>query len=202
MPLGKTQVQQVIARVRVVRVPAAQSGAKISVRLKIGCRQFSLDPSRCIPSPTTQHHHLTAIAMPADHKRKMPKAPAGHAKRRKTQTASNPKRAVAVDALSWKTVDVPEMFDDAEGFYGLEVVEGVDIVKDGGTVKFVSSDSVTSHISHTHVNFRSQLLLRPRQRQRMTATSLGALMMSQNPRQHLMKNPKLCPNLQSCPLCR
>jgi ATP-dependent RNA helicase DDX24/MAK5 len=45
---------------------------------------------------------------------------------------------MSVNALSWKTVDVPEMFDDAEGFYGLEVVEGVDIVKKDGTVQFVS----------------------------------------------------------------
>ena len=140
--------------------------------------------------------------MPADNKRKMPKAPAGQAKRRKTQTSSGPKRVVAVDALSWKTVDVPEMFDDAEGFYGLEVVEGVDIVKDGGTVKFVSSDSITSLISHTYANLRSQLLLRPRPRQRMTVTSLGALMMSQNPPQHPVRNLKLRQNIQSSPPCR
>ena len=79
--------------------------------------------------------------MPANGKRKLPKAGLpGQAKRRRTQANGAPKRAVNVDALSWKTVDVPEMFDDAEGFYGLEVVEGVDIVKDiGGTVQFVSS---------------------------------------------------------------
>lgn len=78
--------------------------------------------------------------MPANGKRKLPKGGVpGQAKRRKTQANGAPKRAVNVDALSWKTVDVPEMFDDAEGFYGLEVVEGVDIVKDiGGTVQFVS----------------------------------------------------------------
>jgi len=32
---------------------------------------------------------------------------------------------------------MPEMFDDAEGFYGLEEVEGVEIVRDGQNVKFV-----------------------------------------------------------------
>jgi len=81
--------------------------------------------------------------MKTDNKRKLSKAAGGPPKRRKTQggdanAKAKEKRAVNVDALSWKTVDVPEMFDDAEGFYGLEVVEGVDIVKEGGTVQFVS----------------------------------------------------------------
>jgi len=58
-------------------------------------------------------------------------------KRRKTQIAPVKKRQVAVDALPWKTVEVPEMFDDAEGFYGLEEIEGVDIVKDGQSIRFV-----------------------------------------------------------------
>ena len=47
------------------------------------------------------------------------------------------KRRVAVDALPWNEVTMPEMFDDAEGFYGLEEVEGVEIIRDGGTVQFV-----------------------------------------------------------------
>ena len=29
------------------------------------------------------------------------------------------------------------MFEDAEGFFGLEEVEGVDVVRDGDIVKFV-----------------------------------------------------------------
>lgn len=66
---------------------------------------------------------------------KRPKASGANPKRQKTSAA---KRVTSVDSLKWKSVDVPEMFDDAEGFYGLEEVEGVDIVRDGGTVKFVS----------------------------------------------------------------
>jgi ATP-dependent RNA helicase DDX24/MAK5 len=60
-------------------------------------------------------------------------------KRRKTQQPQQikSKRQVAVDKLRWKTVDVPEMFDDAEGFYGLEEVEGVEVVRQGDTVSFV-----------------------------------------------------------------
>jgi ATP-dependent RNA helicase DDX24/MAK5 len=66
---------------------------------------------------------------------KRPQTPVAGAKRQKT---SNGKRVTSVDSLAWKSVDVPEMFDDAEGFYGLEEVEGVDVVREGNTVKFVS----------------------------------------------------------------
>ncbi|OIW24439.1 DEAD/DEAH box helicase [Coniochaeta ligniaria NRRL 30616] len=62
-------------------------------------------------------------------------------KRRKTQQPQQvkSKRPVAVDKLRWKTVDVPEMFDDAEGFYGLEEVEGVEVVRQGDTISFVTA---------------------------------------------------------------
>ncbi len=84
--------------------------------------------------------------MTADKKRKLSKGPGGQSKRQKTQlTKKTPKQLVSVDALSWKTVDVPEMFNDAEGFYGLEVVEGVDIVREGDTVKFVSFNAPYAH---------------------------------------------------------
>lgn len=87
--------------------------------------------------------------MAADKKRKAAGAApaAGQTKRQKTHPAKQgakkaakklEKRPVSVDALRWKSVDVPEMFDDAEGFFGLEVVEGVEIVKEGGKVQFVS----------------------------------------------------------------
>ncbi|KAK2769960.1 ATP-dependent RNA helicase mak5 [Colletotrichum kahawae] len=58
------------------------------------------------------------------------------------------KRSVAVSKLPWKTVDVPEMFDDAEGFYGLEVIEGVDIVKKGDQIEFVSIHPPGSDTDH------------------------------------------------------
>ncbi|KAK3945511.1 P-loop containing nucleoside triphosphate hydrolase protein [Diplogelasinospora grovesii] len=70
--------------------------------------------------------------MKIDKKRKLSKASAGGQVKRQ-------KRMVDVDALPWKTVEVPEMFDDAEGFYGLEEIDGVDIVKEGNTVKFMAA---------------------------------------------------------------
>ena len=47
------------------------------------------------------------------------------------------KRAVALDALPWNEVEMPDMFEDAEGFFGLEEVEGVEVIREGDTVKFV-----------------------------------------------------------------
>ncbi|KAG7286226.1 ATP-dependent RNA helicase [Staphylotrichum longicolle] len=67
---------------------------------------------------------------------KRPKASGAAPKRQKSNAA---KKVTSVDALSWKSVDVPEMFDDAEGFYGLEEVEGDEIVREGDTVKFVAA---------------------------------------------------------------
>ncbi|KAL2016922.1 hypothetical protein VTK56DRAFT_2839 [Thermocarpiscus australiensis] len=67
---------------------------------------------------------------------KRSKPPRAGPKRQKTNAE---KRVTSVDALPWKSVDVPEMFDDAEGFYGLEEVEGVDVVRDGETVKFLAA---------------------------------------------------------------
>ena len=56
---------------------------------------------------------------------------------KKDAVATAPKRPVAVDALPWNEVEMPEMHDDAEGFFGLEEVEGVEVIREGGIVKFV-----------------------------------------------------------------
>lgn len=44
---------------------------------------------------------------------------------------------IALDALPWNEVEMPEMFDDAEGFFGLEEVEDVEVVREGNVLKFV-----------------------------------------------------------------
>lgn len=54
------------------------------------------------------------------------------------KTVAKTKKVLDANALPWKTVDIPEMFDDAEGFFGLEEVTGVEVVRNGNTVKFVS----------------------------------------------------------------
>lgn len=45
---------------------------------------------------------------------------------------------VALDALPWNEVEMPDMFEDAEGFFGLDEVDNVEVVRDGNQVKFVS----------------------------------------------------------------
>lgn len=72
----------------------------------------------------------SAVANAPVKKRK--KAPA------KASKSSKPKRVVDANSLAWKAVDLPEMFNDAEGFFGLEEISGVDIVRNGDVVKFVS----------------------------------------------------------------
>jgi ATP-dependent RNA helicase DDX24/MAK5 len=49
------------------------------------------------------------------------------------------KLPVALDALPWNEVEIPDMFEDAEGFYGLEEVEDVEVVRDGNRVQFVGT---------------------------------------------------------------
>ncbi|KAK4219862.1 ATP-dependent RNA helicase mak-5 [Rhypophila decipiens] len=74
--------------------------------------------------------------MPMDKKRKLSKSAAVQTKRRKTQPVQ--KKQASIDALRWKAVEVPEGFDDYEGFFGLEEIEGVDVVKDENGVRFLA----------------------------------------------------------------
>lgn len=62
----------------------------------------------------------------------------------KAPAAAKPKRVLNANSLPWKSVDIPEMFDDAEGFFGLEEVTGVEVVRNGNTVKFVTAAGDTS----------------------------------------------------------
>lgn len=43
------------------------------------------------------------------------------------------KRKVRLDELKWKSVELPDRLDDYEGFYGLEEVDDVDIIRDATT---------------------------------------------------------------------
>ncbi|CAG7940277.1 unnamed protein product [Penicillium olsonii] len=69
-----------------------------------------------------------------------PKAPAAQANKRKkavkADTGSDDERSVGVEDLNWKEVAMPDRMEDAEGFFGLEEIEGVDIIKSGGDVQF------------------------------------------------------------------
>lgn len=78
-------------------------------------------------------------------KRQHEQKPAGRRfnKKKKTGKPQDGKKdavdqIVAIDDLNWKEATLPDRLDDAEGFYGLEEVEGVDIVRSdgGGEVQF------------------------------------------------------------------
>lgn len=75
------------------------------------------------------------------------------AKRKKTSSVPQKskrksRRSVGVDSLSWSSAKLPEMFDDAEGFYGLEEVDGVEVVRGSGNIiEFVSSRHIRSLLS-------------------------------------------------------
>lgn len=42
---------------------------------------------------------------------------------------------IALHALNWKEVTLPDRLEDAEGFFGLEEIEDVEVVRDGQSGK-------------------------------------------------------------------
>ncbi|KAI9873581.1 MAG: ATP-dependent RNA helicase [Pleopsidium flavum] len=53
-----------------------------------------------------------------------------------SRTASNnPGKVVSIDELNWSEVTLPDRFEDAEGFFGLEEIEGVQVVRPEGGEK-------------------------------------------------------------------
>ncbi|KAI2626909.1 DEAD-domain-containing protein [Hypomontagnella submonticulosa] len=53
-----------------------------------------------------------------------------------TRTAK-PKQRISADSLRWRKAKLPDMFNDAEGFYGLEEIDDVEVIrKDNNTVEF------------------------------------------------------------------
>lgn len=77
-------------------------------------------------------------------KRKQQPSDAGQKPQKRQKSAGggknepSKKRKVNAASLPWQKVELPEMFGDAEGFYGLEVIEGVDVIKHGDNIEFVS----------------------------------------------------------------
>lgn len=51
-----------------------------------------------------------------------------------------------IDDLNWKEVSLPDRMEDAEGFFGLEEIDGVDVIKIEGSagVQFKVSSSSDS----------------------------------------------------------
>ncbi|KAF2624527.1 DEAD-domain-containing protein [Macroventuria anomochaeta] len=67
-----------------------------------------------------------------------PKAAHKAHKRQKLETVPKPstkkqKRKVQLNDLGWKTVGMPDRLEDTEGFYGLEEIDDVEVIKDATT---------------------------------------------------------------------
>ena len=45
-------------------------------------------------------------------------------------------RITSLEALPWQDVPFPETFQDAEGFFGLEEISDVDVVRDSGKIEY------------------------------------------------------------------
>lgn len=59
----------------------------------------------------------------------------------KSTAAARQKRRVQLNDLGWKTVGMPDRLEDTEGFYGLEEIDDVDVVRDPttGNISFQTS---------------------------------------------------------------
>jgi ATP-dependent RNA helicase DDX24/MAK5 len=60
---------------------------------------------------------------------------------RESKSLKTSSQAVSADSLTWKEVALPDHLDDFEGFYGLEEIEGVDVVRaeQKGKIEFLVS---------------------------------------------------------------
>ena len=62
---------------------------------------------------------------------------------------------VALDSLPWNEVEMPDMFEDAEGFFGLEEVDDVEVIRDGNQVKFVSTSGLTLYCEANPLGYKN-----------------------------------------------
>ena len=79
------------------------------------------------------------MAPPAKKRRTDPAEGTGaqYKKQRRHNGADKPSQAVSLDQLAWKEVPMPDRLEDVEGFYGLEEVEDVEVVRgDAGIYEY------------------------------------------------------------------
>ncbi|KAH9907158.1 DEAD-domain-containing protein [Xylariomycetidae sp. FL2044] len=87
--------------------------------------------------------------MNGPNKRKALAGAVGNASKRSkvSKSISKPKptkRSIAGDSLQWRKAKLPDMFNDAEGFYGLEEVDDVEVVRNAdNSVEFKAIGSPT-----------------------------------------------------------
>lgn len=52
--------------------------------------------------------------------------------KRHKSTNLDQSKPVSIEELRWNTVTLPDRLEDAEGFFGLEEIEGVEVLRAGG----------------------------------------------------------------------
>lgn len=89
-------------------------------------------PSKIAKAERNQAAHKRRKIEPVPKKSKKP-----------VKVAAPVKEAARLDELSWQAVGIPENMEDYEGLYGLEEVEGVEVVKDekSGKVEYRAAES-------------------------------------------------------------
>ncbi|KAF4543230.1 ATP-dependent RNA helicase mak5 [Lasiodiplodia theobromae] len=60
----------------------------------------------------------------------------------KKSKTTKPGEKVRLENLQWKEVDMPDRLGDFEGFFGLEEIDDVDVVREGDVVSFQTTKSV------------------------------------------------------------
>jgi ATP-dependent RNA helicase DDX24/MAK5 len=71
----------------------------------------------------------------------------------KKQKLVTTKRAVPIEQLAWKEVQLPERLEDAEGFFGLEEIDDVEVIKDEkGSFHYRTAATNTSEAKDSSAN--------------------------------------------------
>ena len=80
------------------------------------------------------------IAAMRARKRQKVEQPAAAERPAKKAKTGNTKKPVRLDKLPWRDVEMPDRMDDYEGFFGLEEIDDVDVIRDEATghVSYVS----------------------------------------------------------------
>lgn len=83
-------------------------------------------PTKRMSAGEEEHHSLNKR-----HKR-------GSSVSKKTKSGSAGEVVVPIEKLAWREVPLPDRLEDAEGFFGLEEIEDVEIVRDtqSGTIVY------------------------------------------------------------------
>lgn len=107
---------------------------------------------------------------PITKKRSQPDGAQGWRKRKRTDTDQDAlqrenvdSKAIALDDLPWSTVCLPSRLENAEGFYGLEEIADVKVVKTSGKLEYMVGEKYFTNNCH----FLTKINQPPRDRMKM-----------------------------------